>query len=160
MFRSRRDPFLAGADAERVRRVLYLNGLRAAEIDDAMQEIELRALERPPREPGSRRAWACVVATNLAMDTHRRTARHAEGPPAEQAASSDDAGMAALRDAVRAGLAELEPQLRATVVLRFYADFPIAEIAAAMGVPEGTVKSRLHRAVTLLRGKLTQEVVG
>ena len=68
--------------------------------------------------------------------------------------------MAALREAVRTGLAELEPELRATVVLRFYADFAIAEIAAAMGVPEGTVKSRLHRAVTLLREKLTQEVTG
>jgi RNA polymerase sigma-70 factor, ECF subfamily len=140
MVHRRRDPFLRGPDAERVRRVLYLNGLRAGEIDDAMQEIELRALERPPREAGSSRAWACVVATNLAMDAHRRAARATEAAPADEGASPpDDAGMAGLRDAVRRGLAELEPELRATVVLRFYADFTIADIATAMSVPEGTV---------------------
>jgi RNA polymerase sigma-70 factor, ECF subfamily len=95
------------------------------------------------------------------MDAHRRAARATEAAPAEEGASPpDDAGMAGLRDAVRRGLAELEPELRATVVLRFYADFTIADIATAMGVPEGTVKSRLHRAVTRLRGTLTQEVMG
>ena len=37
------------------------------------------------------------------------------------------------------------------MVLRFWADLPVSEIAARTGVPEGTVKSRLHRAMTRLR---------
>jgi RNA polymerase sigma-70 factor, ECF subfamily len=45
------------------------------------------------------------------------------------------------------------------VVLRFYADFTVPEIAAAMAVPEGTVKSRLHRAVSELRRRLPMEAM-
>lgn len=50
--------------------VLFLDGMPAGEIDDAMQEIELRALEGPPKGL-ARGAWTCAVATNLAMDQHR-----------------------------------------------------------------------------------------
>ena len=137
----------------RVRRVLFLNGVAGEEIDDAMQEIELRALQHPPRG-AARAAWACAVATNLAMDGHRRSARRDGVAPAlTQASGVDDVE---LRDAVRAGLDRLAPELRATVVLRFYADFTIPQIAAAMTVPEGTVKSRLHRAVSELRAILPE----
>jgi RNA polymerase sigma-70 factor (ECF subfamily) len=151
---SRKEPFLSGADAVRVRRVLFLNGVVGDDMEDAMQEIELRALQHPPRG-AARGAWACAVATNLAMDVHRRTARGAGLDPAMAipVRESDDAG---LRDAVRAGLDRLAPDLRATVVLRFYADFSIPQIATAMAVPDGTVKSRLHRAVAELRETLPE----
>jgi len=150
---------LDGAAALRVRRVLYLNGLRGGEIDDAMQEIELRALERPPRDRSAATSWACVVATNLAMDVHRRAERQESVLPEDQAAALDAAEPTGLRDAIRSGLAELTPELRATVVLRFYADFTVPEIAAAMAVPEGTVKSRLHRAIDELRQFLPMEAM-
>ena len=145
--RVRKQPLLDGAAALRVRRVLYLNGLRGGEIDDAMQEIELRAIERPPRNRRAATSWACVVATNLAMDVHRRAERDEHFLPAEETAVLDAAEPTGLRDAIRSGLAELPPELRATIVLRFYADFTVPEIATAMAVPEGTIKSRLHRAI-------------
>jgi len=138
--------------------VLYLNGLRGEEIDDAMQEIELRAIERPPRDRTAATAWACVVATHLAMDVHRRSKRQERLPP-EDAPVPDVSEPAGLRDAIRAGLAALGPELRATVVLRFHADFTVSEIATAMGVPEGTVKSRLHRALEELRMHLPTEAM-
>jgi RNA polymerase sigma-70 factor (ECF subfamily) len=151
---------LDGAAALRVRRVLYLNGLRGEEIEDAMQEIELRALERPPRNRSAATAWACVVATNLAMDVHRRAARQEdEALPLDVSISLDSSEPTGLRDAIRAGLAALTPDLRATVVLRFYADFTVPEIATAMAVPEGTVKSRLHRAIDELRRFLPMEAM-
>jgi RNA polymerase sigma-70 factor (ECF subfamily) len=150
---------LDGAAALRVRRVLYLNGLRGEEIDDAMQEIELRAIERPPRDRGTATSWACVVATNLAMDVHRRAGRDESLLPSEETAVLDAAEPTGLRDAIRSGLAELTPELRATVVLRFYADCTVPEIAAAMAVPEGTVKSRLHRAIEELRKFLPMEAM-
>jgi RNA polymerase sigma-70 factor, ECF subfamily len=151
---NRNEPFLSGADAVRVRRVLFLNGVSGEEIEDAMQEIELRALQHPPRG-AARGAWACAVATNLAMDGHRLSARRDSVTPVASAASpSRGIDDVELRDAVRAGLDRLADDLRATVVLRFYADFSIPQIAAAMTVPEGTVKSRLHRAVAELRTTL------
>jgi RNA polymerase sigma-70 factor (ECF subfamily) len=147
---------LSGADAVRVRRVLFLNGVSGEEIEDTMQEIELRALQHPPRGT-ARGAWACAVATNLAMDGRRRAAHRdsvelAMAPPMQ----TGDADEVALRDAVRTGLDRLAPELRATVVLRFFADFSIPQIAAAMTVAEGTVKSRLHRAVAELRTTLPE----
>ncbi len=153
---NRREPFLSRTDAARVRRVLYLNGVPPGEIEDAIQEIELRALQHPPRGV-ARGAWACAVATNWAIDRHRRLSRR------EAALGMPDAGRAAdsesveLRDAVRRGLEGLDAALRATIVLRFYADLAVSEIASAMGVPEGTVKSRLHRAVAELRAALPAE---
>ena len=150
---NRKEPFLSGADAVRVRRVLFLNGVPGEEIEDAMQEIELRALQHPPRG-AARGAWGCAVATNLAMDRHRRAARRDGLAPAPiRASQADDVE---LREAVRAGLDRLAADLRATVVLRFYADFSIPQIATAMTVPEGTVKSRLHRAVAELRTTLPE----
>jgi RNA polymerase sigma-70 factor, ECF subfamily len=151
---NRKEPLLSGADAVRVRRVLFLNGVAGEEIEDAMQEIELRALQHPPRG-AARGAWACAVATNLAMDGHRRAARGAGLDPAT-AIPVRESHDVELREAVRAGLDRLAPDLRAIVVLRFYADFSIAQIASAMTVPEGTVKSRLHRAVAELRTTLPE----
>jgi RNA polymerase sigma-70 factor (ECF subfamily) len=60
---------------------------------------------------------------------------------------------------MNAGLLALTFDLRATIVLRFYADFTVAEIATAMEVPEGTVKSRLHRAIEELRQFLPMEAM-
>jgi RNA polymerase sigma-70 factor (ECF subfamily) len=157
--RTRRQPLLDGAAALRVRRVLYLNGLRGEEIDDAMQEIELRAIERPPRDRGAATSWACVVATNLAMDVHRRAQRQDDVLPAGETAVLDAAEPTGLRDAIRSGLAALTPELRATLVLRFYADFTVPEIAKATDAPEGTVKSRLHRAIEELRERLPMEAM-
>jgi len=155
----RRQPLLDGVAALRVRRVLYLNGLREGEIDDAMQEIELRAIERPPRDRSATTSWACVVATNLAMDVHRRAERQDGFLPADETAALDATEPTGLRDAIRSGLTALPPELRATVVLRFYADFTVPEIATAMAVPEGTVKSRLHRAIEELRRSLPMEAM-
>jgi len=60
---------------------------------------------------------------------------------------------------VAARLETLPAQLRQVISLRFYADLPVRDIAAALGVPEGTVKSRLHRAVSVLRRGLRESEV-
>jgi RNA polymerase sigma-70 factor, ECF subfamily len=151
---------LEAGDVSRVRAVLYLNGLRGEEIEDALQEIHLRVVERPPAVAGSLRSWACRVATHLALDSHRRARRRAraEGRLRALREASPEAADLELKEAVRQGLGGLAPQLRAIVVLRFYAELTVPQIAAALEMPEGTVKSQLHRAVAQLRDSLPKEV--
>jgi RNA polymerase sigma factor (sigma-70 family) len=54
-------------------------------------------------------------------------------------------------------LATLRPDVRACVVLRFYEDLSLADIAAQLDLPVGTVKSHLHRAIATLRDLVTEE---
>jgi RNA polymerase sigma-70 factor (ECF subfamily) len=51
----------------------------------------------------------------------------------------------------------LRPDERACVVLRFYEDLTLAQIAEQLDLPLGTVKSHLHRAIAALRDLLTEE---
>jgi len=58
------------------------------------------------------------------------------------------------RDEIERGFRHLDADQRLVVVLHFYLDLPIPEVAAALGVPVGTAKSRLHRGLTTLRRTL------
>jgi RNA polymerase sigma-70 factor (ECF subfamily) len=57
----------------------------------------------------------------------------------------------ALRDELDRAMARLEPEHRAVLVLRFYVGLPLPEAASSLGIPLGTAKSRLHRAIAALR---------
>ena len=154
-------PELAADEVDRVRAVLYLSGIRGDDLADAAQEVQLRTLERSPEELRSRASWASVVAANLARDWHRRAGRYRSMQAALAKLTPTDVSEpdVALKVAVAAGLARLEPDLRQAVVLRFYVDLAVRDIAEVLGVPEGTVKSRLHRAVTAMRELLPKESV-
>jgi len=113
--------------------------------------------------PTSSAAWAAVVASNLAMDWHRARSRQdrlgerlAALRQADQP-SGEDTSVLSL--AVAQGLDGLPDTQRQVVVLRFYADLPVRAIAEELGVPEGTVKSRLHTAVRALRARLHEDEV-
>jgi RNA polymerase sigma-70 factor (ECF subfamily) len=58
---------------------------------------------------------------------------------------------------LRRALMRLRPEVRALVVLRFYLDLSLADVAATLGLPLGTVKSRLHRALAELRADVELE---
>ncbi|WP_394434074.1 RNA polymerase sigma factor [Streptomyces sp. SGAir0957] len=159
------DPLDAAVE-DRVRAVLSLGGVPYADLPDGVQQVRLRLLERAAKGQDAPRdvaAWAAVVASNLAMDWHR--ARRRQERLGERLASlrqeetGDAADTRVLSLAVAQGLDELPDQQRQVVVLRFYADLPVRDIAAELGVPEGTVKSRLHTAVRLLRARLREQEV-
>ena len=58
------------------------------------------------------------------------------------------------RDELEHGLRRLEPEHRTVLVLHYYLGLPLPDAAAAMGIPLGTAKSRLHRATQALRATL------
>ncbi|MEL3950292.1 sigma-70 family RNA polymerase sigma factor [Streptomyces sp. LNU-CPARS28] len=161
------DP-LDPAQEDRVRAVLSLGGVPHGELQDGVQQVRLRLLERAAKgeqAPRDVSAWAAVVASNWAMDFHRARRRQerlgerlAALRPAEAGADGAESRVLAL--AVAQGLDALPDSQRQVVVLRFYADLPVRDIAAELGIPEGTVKSRLHAAVRMLRTRLHEgEVV-
>ncbi|MER6473795.1 sigma-70 family RNA polymerase sigma factor [Streptomyces collinus] len=152
------------AQERRVRAVLALGGVPQADLPDGVQQVRLRLLERAAsgREaPRDVSAWAAVVASNLAMDWHRAKRRQerlgerlaALREPAH--ASGEENSLLSL--AVAQGLDDLPDTQRQVLVLRFFADLPVRGIADELGIPEGTVKSRLHTAVRALRARLHED---
>jgi len=98
-------------------------------------------------------AWTYRLVVRASLDEARQRKRHAhvgERPP-EAPVSPAASGMVIARDALERAFARLTPEHRAVVVLHHYAGFPLADIAAIMGVPYGTVGSRLHYALRELR---------
>lgn len=159
------DP-LDAAQERRVRAVLALGGVPQADLADGVQQVRLRLLERAAKgdeAPRDVSAWAAVVASNFAMDWHR--ARRRQERLGERLASlrqlehpsGEDTSVLSL--AVAQGLDELPGPQRQVLVLRFFADLPVRSIARELGIPEGTVKSRLHTAVRALRDRLHEDEV-
>ncbi len=151
----------------RVRAVLALGGVPGHELDDGVQQVRLRLLEqavRPGREPiRDPVAWAVVVASRVAIDWHRGNKRD-DGLRDRLAARWTSAPAPAPEDrvlalAIAAGMDTLPDQQKQVLVLRFYADLPVKDIAAVLDVPEGTVKSRLHAAVSAMRTVLREKEV-
>ncbi len=141
--------------------VAYHHGLDLGEAEDAAQETFVKAWLALPRyrEPlGSLRAWLCRIAINTAHDAQRRRRLaeeldeqmvDGESGPAEQAEAMIPAR------AVRHALDHIPDMSRAALVLREYEGLSYAEIAAALGIPVGTVMSRLNYARNRLREILT-----
>ncbi len=96
-------------------------------------------------------AWVFRVATNLALDLIRR--RRPLPPPGDHQAGSGDDDVA-LRLALIAALRHLTSRQPEVVVLRYIADLPENEVASALRMSLGTVKSHLHRATPKLRDEL------
>jgi RNA polymerase sigma-70 factor, ECF subfamily len=103
--------------------------------------------------------WLHTVVSNRALDWARARSRRAELPiearPIEAGAEAPDLGGA--DPALQAALATLTPEHRAVVVLRFVAGYGPKQIGAILGVPIGTVGSRLRRALDQLRTELEAE---
>ncbi|HYQ66226.1 sigma-70 family RNA polymerase sigma factor [Actinophytocola sp.] len=131
--------------------------------EDVVQETWIRAwrnLDRLTEDHGSVRGWLMRVAHNIAVDQHRRRARSTEVELPEQDLQhtttqppGDDE--VATRVVVRDILGALTPIHRDTVVAVYYADRTTASAALALGVPPGTVRSRLHNALHTLRTTVT-----
>jgi len=132
--------------------------------EDVVQETWVRAwrnLDRLTENHGSVRGWLMRVAHNIAVDQHRgRRARPTEVELPQQdlehtAVLSPVNDEVETRVVVTAILDGLSPVHRDTLVEVYYADRTAASAAEVLGVPAGTVKSRLHNALRTLRASVT-----
>ncbi len=151
--------------------------------EDLTQETIVRAITgiRRLRQGSSLKAWLYRIASNLAKDHFKRASSVRESPSDQVVAALDGCSgspgaalaqgqrgtlpeealeekMEAAR--VRAALAALPDRHRDVLLLRYYEEMTIEEIAEITGAPAGTVKSRLHYAIRKLEGMLVEEEVG
>jgi len=165
---------LTAADEDLVRTLyaehgdaLFAHALRLAggdrqRAEDLVQETLLRAWRHPDvldPERGSVRAWLFTTARNLSIDAwRRRSSRVSEvitdtlpEPPSE-----DEADRAVEGWLIAEALNRLTPTHRQVLIECFYRGRSVADAAARLGVPPGTIKSRTHYALRALRLALTE----
>jgi RNA polymerase sigma factor (sigma-70 family) len=139
----------------------------SAEAEDAVQDAFVKAhgaLGRF-REGSPFRPWLLRIVANEARNRRRSAGRRqglalrvAEDRPASDAAPSPEVAVLTreTREALLEAVGRLQPEDRLVIGYRYFMDLSEAEMAAAMGVARGTVKSRLSRALARLRVALPE----
>jgi len=139
-----------------IARLILRDGDRA---QDATQEALIAAWRdlRGLRDPDRFDAWMRRLLVNACYREARKDKRRlrAEGNvrPLDEAVP-DPALLSADRDQLTRAFAGLAPEQRALIALHYYLGLPMHETALALGLPVGTVKSRLHRTTQQMRATL------
>lgn len=134
------------------------------EAEDAAHDAAVLAWRgfRTLRDPDRFEQWLCRIVVNVCRDRLRRRRRH----PIAELPSDDDAGLprspdqdqsVLTRDAIDRAFVSLDPDQQIVVALRFYRDLTVDEMAGRLGIPAGTVKSRLHHALRRLRTEMERQ---
>lgn len=133
---------------------------RAVEAEDLTQEIFIKifqTLRSYDAGEGTFATWVNRVARNHLVDHYRRTKKDRitssledevgglEEKPSPQAGPGAVVESRERRELLQTGLDKLSPDLREAVILRDFHDLDYEEIAQVLGVPQGTVKSRINR---------------
>jgi RNA polymerase sigma-70 factor (ECF subfamily) len=142
-----------------LQRVAYLILHDAAAAEDVVADTLITALERGAtlRDPAALRPWLLRIAANHALSHRRRRMRVValelmpDVPDERERLAADD------RAALWKGVTELPLRTRAAIVLRYYADLPVDDVAAALGVSPNTVKAQLQSGLQRLRRSLGDE---
>ena len=138
-----------------LRYALHLTGGDRQRAEDLVQETVVRAWRHPEAlTDRPARPWLFAVARNLAVDAYR--ARQSRPPEVGQGAlelvpAADDADRALESWAVADALAALRPDHRRVIIETYYRGCSVAEAAATLGIPSGTVKSRTFYALKALK---------
>lgn len=135
------------------------------DADDVEQDAWLATLRSPPRERASARGWLRRVVSRFALERRRTTEsrerREKAAAPSEALVSTHE--LAAKNEVLRlvadAVIALDEPH-RAVILLRFYDGSPTSEVARRLGLPLETTRSRLKRALVLIREELDRRAKG
>lgn len=152
-----REDFAKRVEAMRGRlyRTAYLYLGSEADALEAVDEAVYKALRglKQLREPAFFETWITRILINECHRELRRRKRFSGEEPLPDSAGPDAYEHLPLKEAVH----RLPEELRAVVILRFFAGYTQAETAAALEVPQGTVATRQRRALALLRLELGEE---
>ena len=131
-----------------------------ADAEDITHDAFIRAYKNLRRYHLEKKfsTWIFTIASNLCRNRLRYRKNHpVVEQPLHMAGGNDPASVIAREDRqakVRAGLNELPYSYRAPLVLRFYNDLSYREIGEILSIPEGTVKTRIHRGKAMLKERL------
>jgi RNA polymerase sigma-70 factor, ECF subfamily len=144
----------------RAYRAAYLVVHDSAAAEDIAQEAfvsAVRALDRfDRRRPFG--PWLHRIVVNRAIDwTRARALRREVGEDPLAEASAPQAAPRVLSEGIVAALAGLSPEHRAVIVLRYLLEYTPGEIAELLGLPRGTVNSRLRRGLDALQSGIAEE---
>ncbi len=129
---------------------------------DATHDVFLRAYEARSRYQEERRVdtWLFTIAYNICRNHYRSNAYEAQllatldTEPVTDQQIEVQLDQAALDEALTQVLAELPAPLHQIFSLHYQEELTIPQIAEIVGVPEGTIKSRLHKTMNIIRKKL------
>ena len=127
--------------------------------EDAVQQAMVNVWRDLPRlrDPARYDAWSYKLLLRACYAEYKRAPRWMpaieEGSPTEPR-NGGDYGLVLDRDQLERGFRRLSMDHRAVVVLHHYCDLPVDEVGRILGIPSGTVKSRLHRALAEMRAAL------
>lgn len=147
-----------------VYRLLLKMGLSPADAEETAQEAFIDAWRGLPKFRGESKfsTWLYALAAHAAIDFLRREKRRAPTMDIEECLDvtngadqpEQEAEKKSDREAVAMAMAELSPEYREVLLLRYGQELDYGEIAAALHLPAGTVKSRISRAKAQLKEKL------
>jgi RNA polymerase sigma-70 factor, ECF subfamily len=129
--------------------------------EDAVQEALVRCWRdlRTLRDPDRFDAWLNRLLLRSIADEARRNRRYSASVVVlrTEPRQGDDTGMVADRDELARAFGRLSVDHRTVIVLHHYLGFTVEDAAAAIGIPVGTAKSRLHYATDALRAALAAD---
>jgi RNA polymerase sigma factor (sigma-70 family) len=129
-----------------------------ADAEDATHDAVVQAWRKWPtlRDPVRFEHWFDRIVVNTCRNRLARAARQQARDISEEVgiAARDELAQTHDRDALGLAIAALPPDQRIVVALRYYRDLPIEEVASRLGIPAGTVSSRLHYALKRLHAAL------
>jgi RNA polymerase sigma factor (sigma-70 family) len=152
---------LVKAGFPRLKGVAYLVLRDADRAEDAVQEAlvvawqDLRALRDPDAWDAWTRRLLIRICYRIAKKERRRTEveLHVKPDPARSGSTNVSADVAD-REWVLSELARIDVEKRSVIVLHYYLDLPMREVAEILDIPYGTAASRLHRGLELMRASM------
>jgi RNA polymerase sigma-70 factor (sigma-E family) len=151
------DEFVRASGPRLLRLAVLLTGDRVAG-EDLLQDVYERVFVHWRRIGGVPEAYVRRALVNAAASRWRRRMRRPEvrlsevhDRPAVGSCGVDGVDLVATRAELMAALQRLAPRQRAVIVLRFYEDLTMEQVAEVLGCSVGTVRSQSHRALSRLR---------
>lgn len=140
---------------DRLYRIAYAHLQNEQDALEAIQETTYRAYKgiRKLREPNYFNTWIIRILLNYCMDELKRRTRMVIKQNLRSESISFNDGLITIRMEID----QLEPHLKQLIILKYLEDLTTAQIAELLGIPDSTIKTRLTKALTLLRKQMVKD---